>query len=164
VAGFKASFVCASGYWLANEGTFEAQAREVFRACAPVFIHCAQLSRSSPPPTAPASLEGAHAGGAAGEAGGHERLGRDRAQALSAARRNMKCNMKSRLVRAPLGDKLPAMIRFAITSAAFEAIAATLPVGSAAYEPQRTAHGGYFIWVERRWLSKLQALRQPARA
>ncbi len=53
------------------------------------------------------------------------------------------------------------MIRIPITSAAFEANKATLPVGSAAYEPQRTAHGGYLIWIERSWLSKLEALRQP---
>jgi hypothetical protein len=26
---------------------------------------------------------------------------------------------------------------------------------------ERTAQGGYFIWVERRWLDKLEALRQP---
>ena len=32
---------------------------------------------------------------------------------------------------------------------------------SLAYEPQRTAQGGYFIWVERSWLNKLEALRQP---
>ena len=53
------------------------------------------------------------------------------------------------------------MIRISITSAAFEAIKATLPPASAAYEPQRTAQGGYFIWVERSWLNKLEALRQP---
>jgi len=53
------------------------------------------------------------------------------------------------------------MIRIAITAAAFEAIRATLPVGSAAYEPQRTERDGYFIWVERTWLNKLEALRQP---
>ena len=53
------------------------------------------------------------------------------------------------------------MIRVSITSAAFDAIRATLPVGSAAYGPQRTAQGGYFIWVERSWLNKLEALRQP---
>ena len=53
------------------------------------------------------------------------------------------------------------MIRIAITEAAFAAIKATLPVGSAAYEPQRTAQSGYFIWVERSWLNKLEALRQP---
>ena len=53
------------------------------------------------------------------------------------------------------------MIRISITSAAFEAIKATLPPGSAACEPQRTAQGGYFIWVEHSWLNKLEALRQP---
>jgi hypothetical protein len=53
------------------------------------------------------------------------------------------------------------VIRISITSAAFEAIKATLPVGSAAYEPRRTARGAYFIWVERGWLNKLEALQQP---
>jgi hypothetical protein len=54
------------------------------------------------------------------------------------------------------------MIRIAISAAAFDAIKATLARGSAAYEPQRTAQGGYFIWVERSWLNKLEALRQPS--
>jgi hypothetical protein len=53
------------------------------------------------------------------------------------------------------------VIRISITSASFEAIKATLPVGAAAHEPQRTAQGRYFIWVERGWFSKLEALRQP---
>jgi hypothetical protein len=53
------------------------------------------------------------------------------------------------------------LIRVSITSAAFDAIRATLPVGSAADGPQRTAQGGYLIWVERSWLNKLEALRQP---
>ena len=53
------------------------------------------------------------------------------------------------------------MIRISITSAAFEAIAATLPLGCVGYEPQRTAEGGYFIWIGRTWLNKLEALRQP---
>ena len=53
------------------------------------------------------------------------------------------------------------MIRIPISTAAFEAISATLPLGSVAYEPQRTAQGGYFIWVERSWVNKLDALRQP---
>jgi hypothetical protein len=56
---------------------------------------------------------------------------------------------------------ISATIRISITTAAFEAIKATLPIGSAAYEQQRTAQGGYFIWVERSWLNKLEALRQP---
>jgi hypothetical protein len=62
-------------------------------------------------------------------------------------------------------DKSPEfalLIRISVTSAAFEAIKATLPVGSAAHEPQRTAQDGYFIWVERSWLKKLEALRQPS--
>jgi hypothetical protein len=61
-------------------------------------------------------------------------------------------------------DKSPEVtrvIRISITSAAFDAIKATLPVGAAVYEPQRTAQDGYFIWVERSWLNKLEALRQP---
>jgi hypothetical protein len=53
------------------------------------------------------------------------------------------------------------LIRISITSAAFDAIAATLPLGSVDYEPQRTAQDGYFIWIERSWLNKLEALRQP---
>jgi hypothetical protein len=53
------------------------------------------------------------------------------------------------------------LIRISITSAAFDAIKATLPIGSVAYEPQMTAQGGYFIWIERSWLNKLEALRQP---
>jgi hypothetical protein len=32
------------------------------------------------------------------------------------------------------------------TPAAFNATAATLPLGSVAYEPERTATSGYFIW------------------
>jgi hypothetical protein len=39
------------------------------------------------------------------------------------------------------------MIRIAIIAEAFEAIAATLPLGSVGYERERTATGGYFIWL-----------------
>ena len=38
------------------------------------------------------------------------------------------------------------VIRIAITAAAFEAIAATLPLGSVAFEHERPASGGYFLW------------------
>jgi len=41
------------------------------------------------------------------------------------------------------------LIRIAITPAAFEAISATLPLGSVNYERERTASGGYFIWLDR---------------
>jgi hypothetical protein len=56
------------------------------------------------------------------------------------------------------------VIRISISSAAFNAIKATLPLGAAAYEPQRTAQGDFFIWIERSWLNKLEALRQPGEA
>jgi hypothetical protein len=42
------------------------------------------------------------------------------------------------------------MVRIAITAEAFEAICATLPLGSVAYEAEITMTGGPFIWVERR--------------
>jgi hypothetical protein len=53
------------------------------------------------------------------------------------------------------------MIRIAITSEAFDAIAATLPLGSVGYETQRTETGDVFIWLERRARDKLDALRGP---
>jgi hypothetical protein len=53
------------------------------------------------------------------------------------------------------------MIRIAITPAAFDAIAATMPFGSANIEPTLTADGERFIWQERAAVNKLRALRQP---
>jgi hypothetical protein len=40
------------------------------------------------------------------------------------------------------------MTRIAITAEAFEAIRTSLPIGSVAYETQRTVKGGYLIWIE----------------
>jgi hypothetical protein len=48
----------------------------------------------------------------------------------------------------------------AITEA-FKAIAVALPLGSVGYEAQPTTDGGRFVWLERRALDKLDALRQP---
>jgi hypothetical protein len=53
------------------------------------------------------------------------------------------------------------MIRIAITAAAFDAIAKSLPFGSVMYEAKTTSDGERFIWLERLALSKLHALRQP---
>jgi hypothetical protein len=39
------------------------------------------------------------------------------------------------------------VIRISISTAAFEAIASTLPLGSVAFEPQATANGARFIWL-----------------
>ena len=42
------------------------------------------------------------------------------------------------------------MIRVAISVEAFEAIAATLPLGSIAFDAQVSANSGREIWLERR--------------
>jgi hypothetical protein len=52
------------------------------------------------------------------------------------------------------------MIRIAITEAAFKVIAAMLPLGSAMYEAKACSDGGRFIWLERRAVDQLYALRQ----
>ncbi len=53
------------------------------------------------------------------------------------------------------------MIRIAITPAAFEAIAAKLPLGSVGYEPQLDAQGQRLIWLETSVVDRLSALRGP---
>jgi hypothetical protein len=56
------------------------------------------------------------------------------------------------------------MIRIAITAAANDAIAATLPLGSVGYETKRTDRGEVLIWLERRALDRLDALLSRERA
>ncbi len=53
------------------------------------------------------------------------------------------------------------MIRIAITPAAFEAIAATLPLGSVGFEPEPDVKGERAVWIERSVVDKLSALRGP---
>ena len=53
------------------------------------------------------------------------------------------------------------MIRIAITAAAFNVVAKTLPLGSVAYEAETTSDGGRFIWIDRRARGQLDALRGP---
>jgi hypothetical protein len=53
------------------------------------------------------------------------------------------------------------MIRIAVSAEAFDAIKATLPLGSVGYEPKRTEKGEVLIWLERRALDRLDALRHP---
>jgi hypothetical protein len=53
------------------------------------------------------------------------------------------------------------VIRISISPAAFEAIAATLPLGSAGYEAKRSDQGEYLIWLQKGALSRLDALRRP---
>jgi hypothetical protein len=51
------------------------------------------------------------------------------------------------------------MIRIAITQAAFEAIAATLALGSVGYENKIDAEG--LIWLDRAVVDRLRSLRSP---
>ena len=53
------------------------------------------------------------------------------------------------------------MTRIAITAAAFEAIAATLPFGSAVFEREPDAKGERQIWLARSVLDRLRAMRGP---
>jgi hypothetical protein len=53
------------------------------------------------------------------------------------------------------------MIRIAITPAAFEAVVATLVLGTVAVEPERDEDGDIYIWLDPRVLTKLKALRGP---
>jgi hypothetical protein len=55
------------------------------------------------------------------------------------------------------------MIRIAITQAAYDAIAATLRLGSVGYEAQRSDTGKVFIWLERRAMDRLEAERLRGR-
>ena len=56
---------------------------------------------------------------------------------------------------------LDAVIRIPITQAAFDAIAATLPLGSVSYEADTEANGERFIWLPSAVVDRLKALRGP---
>ena len=51
------------------------------------------------------------------------------------------------------------MIRIAITEAAFEAIAATLPLGSVGYEDGPNENGERLIWLAPNVVNRLRAMR-----
>jgi hypothetical protein len=53
------------------------------------------------------------------------------------------------------------MIQIAITAAAFEAIADTLPLGIVGHEVEANAKGERLIWLERIACDKLARLRGP---
>jgi hypothetical protein len=53
------------------------------------------------------------------------------------------------------------MVRIAISQAAFDAIAKTLPVGSVAVEPEANAKGDRTVWLEEVWVDRLGAMRGP---
>jgi hypothetical protein len=53
------------------------------------------------------------------------------------------------------------MIRIPISVAAFEALAATSPLGIVGCESELTPNGERLIWLEERWVNKLDAIRMP---
>ena len=53
------------------------------------------------------------------------------------------------------------MIRLAISPAAFDAIALTLPLGGVAYEAEMDVNGDRLIWLPRSVVDRLRALRGP---
>jgi hypothetical protein len=53
------------------------------------------------------------------------------------------------------------MIRISITSAAFEAIASTLPLGSVGFESDANAKGERLVWLAAAVVDRLAALRGP---
>ena len=53
------------------------------------------------------------------------------------------------------------MIKIAITVEAFEAIAAMLASGNVLYERERTAKGGYLVWLDETVVNNLERLRGP---
>ena len=53
------------------------------------------------------------------------------------------------------------MVRIAITQAAFDAIAKTLPLGDVGYENKTDEHGQRLIWLDRSVVDRLSSLRGP---
>ncbi len=53
------------------------------------------------------------------------------------------------------------MVRIAITQAAYDAICATLPLGSVAVEPYYNERGERVIWLEAAMVDRLGAMRRP---
>ena len=53
------------------------------------------------------------------------------------------------------------MIRIAISQAAFDAIAATLPLGSVGYENKIDEDGNRLIWLDHAVVARLRAMRGP---
>ena len=56
------------------------------------------------------------------------------------------------------------MVRIAISQAAFEAIARTLPLGGVGYENAVNEQGERLIWLDPGVVDRLRSLRGPARA
>jgi hypothetical protein len=53
------------------------------------------------------------------------------------------------------------MIRIAITAEAFDALAATLPLGSVSFERHPADDGQRLVWLDRSVVARLRALLRP---
>ena len=53
------------------------------------------------------------------------------------------------------------MIKIAITKAAFDAIAATLPLGSVSFENAFNERGERYVWLAPNLVDRLRAMRGP---
>ena len=53
------------------------------------------------------------------------------------------------------------MIKIAITEAAFEALARTLPLGTVAFEQNLNPQGQRYVWLEPNTVNRLKAMRGP---
>jgi hypothetical protein len=53
------------------------------------------------------------------------------------------------------------VIRIAISQAAFDALASTLPLGSVGYENQTNERGERLIWLDHAMVNRLRAMRGP---
>ena len=58
-------------------------------------------------------------------------------------------------------DRLNALIKIAISQAAFDAIAATLPLGSVGYENAVNERGERYVWLAPDVINRLRAMRGP---
>jgi hypothetical protein len=70
------------------------------------------------------------------------------------------CRKRLSAVRAGRSHIAP-MVKITITPEAFAALAATLPIGSVAVEPERAPDGGVGIWLDHATVAKLRAIRGP---
>jgi hypothetical protein len=53
------------------------------------------------------------------------------------------------------------VVRIAISVAAYDAISATLPLGSVAVEPYFNDRGERVVWLDEVWVDRLGAMRGP---
>jgi hypothetical protein len=53
------------------------------------------------------------------------------------------------------------MVRIAITQAAFEGIARSLPLGNVSFENKTDEQGQRLIWLDRAMVDRLRAMRGP---